>query len=56
MRLLPQVGRCPACYRGRAGGNGSRKNDVAGTKWKLRAVVDMSGGEVKSSVVKNNIS
>ena len=35
------------CYWVRAKGNSSRKNEVAGPKWKQCSVVDMSDGESK---------
>ena len=47
-RWATQVGRCPVwCWgRVRAITNSSRKNEVAGPKWKWRSVVDVSGGEI----------
>ena len=36
--------------------NSSRKNEVAGPKWKQHSVVDMSGGESKVQYTKKNTS
>ena len=35
------------CATGEEWRNSSRKNEVAGPKWKQRSVVDVSGGESK---------
>ena len=36
--------------------NSSRKNEAAGQKQKQHSVVDVSGGEIKSDAIKNNIA
>ena len=36
--------------------NCSRKNEVAGSKWKQCSVVDVSGGESKAQCSNNNFS
>ena len=36
--------------------NNSRKNEAAGQKQKQHSVVDVSGGEIKSDAIKNNIA
>ena len=43
----PQVRSCPICYRGSAEGNSSKKNELAGPKWKWHSIVDVSDGESK---------
>ena len=40
----------------RAFTNSSRKNEAAGQKQKQHSVVDVSGGEIKSDAIKNNIA
>ena len=48
--MSPQVGGCPICYWGRVEEittNNSRKNEVAGPKWKWYSVVDVSDDESK---------
>ena len=46
-----QVRKCPICYWGKGednyDNNNSRKNEVAGPKWKWHSAVTMSGGESK---------
>ena len=48
--MSSQVKGCPICYWGRVEDittNNSRKNEVAGSKWKWCSVVDVSGDESK---------
>ena len=40
----------------RAFTNSFRKNEAAGQKQKQHSVVDVSGGEIKSDAIKNNIA
>ena len=48
-KMSPKVRRCPINYweQRRAITNSSRKNEVAGPKWKECSVLDVSGGERK---------
>ena len=53
----PQVGRCLICCWGRVEGNYEQlQNEAAVSKWEQHSPVDISGGEVKSDDVKNNVA